>query len=799
MNRKIKRALSAAICVLFIATVFSSAEGLIIKAEANPNPVTVKYTEIGSGELCYSFAIIADPHIGVNPESENNLDTVVTWINNNKNDNNTKFVIVLGDLIHGENQTATDYQNELNTSNTTLQNLQIPWIPMIGNHDVWCNLKGQNLDSIPQYTGNVYPEELFENTFGPQYDNLSNVLANWIKQEVPANGFNNWYDGTYPNIYTQNFAFDYGKYHFICLDFCARDDFQPTKVVVVPGVIEYWDFGYADLHDTDPSTVVIANGTWNWFTNHLANCPTMRTDENTIIFSHHPPDHITLFGFTDDDRNTLVNELDPVYQDFAVYYFGGHRHHDSRIPVPSPYPDPAWNIPTRGAASVCPGLTVDSVGRVPPGPDEGDPDGVPEIEIVKILTDANVDLFTYSQWDRPDRRLTWDSPDIQLFDMSSNPVSSGDFRPNTPYKVKVRICNIGSENANDAKVYLYWGKWNAGGWTLRSDCIQQSPRTINVNASEEKTVEFTWTTPDVREGETLHSCLMAKIDHTNDQLPDDWKDDKYGSSDTNQVGQENCDIVGKGKTSIPITNPTNESIIVDLEVVQQVTPPHDLWEWKWVEGVTLGPYGEGIMQIPPHTTANATIMVSPPPDAPLGESRKFSVTSRVEGRIFGGVEFIVVNTHAPTLDWVGTPGYENDGVNPDSGMPDTNFVYNVNYTDADNNPPKKGAPFLYISKGGEPIQGSPFLMKEENTSEDYTAGKIYTYSITLSESGDDYTYCLWTRNSVNLQATGPAANVIMSGPKVFVPVPALTSIGLIALIGLLSVIAVSRIRRRGHD
>jgi hypothetical protein len=57
-------------------------------------------------------------------------------------------------------------------------------------------------------------------------------------------------------------------------------------------------------------------------------------------------------------------------------------------------------------------------------------------------------------------------------------------------------------------------------------------------------------------------------------------------------------------------------------------------------------------------------------------------------------------------------------------------------------------------------------MSEESPADTtYSDGKIYTYSIALSESGNDYAYRFWARDALLIGAEGPATNVI-SGPKV---------------------------------
>ena len=94
-------------------------------------------------------------------------------------------------------------------------------------------------------------------------------------------------------------------------------------------------------------------------------------------------------------------------------------------------------------------------------------------------------------------------------------------------------------------------------------------------------------------------------------------------------------------------------------------------------------------------------------------------------------------TNIPELSWTGETGYVSDGLDPETGDNNTDFVYRVKYTDADNDAPKTGYPKVHILKNGTDISGSPFTMSY--ISGNYNTGAIYSYSKKLS-GGIDYTY-----------------------------------------------------------
>jgi len=146
----------------------------------------------------FSFAIISDLHIGRYPEYDGDeyyltrrLKESVRLINEKvESGSNIKFVVVLGDLsengVHGE----------LDKAKTILHTLSVPYVPVIGNHDV-------------EHTGS---SANFEELLGPALTDLQERLPGLTQPVYP------W---QLPGD-LWNFAFTYRGVRFIGLDFTAR-------------------------------------------------------------------------------------------------------------------------------------------------------------------------------------------------------------------------------------------------------------------------------------------------------------------------------------------------------------------------------------------------------------------------------------------------------------------------------------------------------------------------------------------------------------------------------------------------
>ncbi len=869
--------------------------GFLAAPEYVEKAFPVEEITIGDGaNLCYNFAIFADPQVGEGGGDISYLTAAVDEIiNRNSNvptDDDIRFVIVLGDLIQGEripgtfptewkgegaDNIFTSYRGEYYTVQQELERMErdaaIPsinfhYIPVTGNHDVWCkfplDLSGNTKNgywhdnSFPDY-----PEELFAHYFDAQYDELSQDLAGWTDQRVSMPIPNNYPGTQHPlNIYFENFAFDYGPYHFICLDFNARNDFDPLGTGLIPPLKKF--FGYADLHDEYTSGNPITDGTWDWLNKHLDECE-RRGIKDVIIFTHEPPifklemtgtdvatldtdplSYIQTASSTDikaemhivDDPNpnspltgkTLSNihtggiyeswdnqkiydgttvkwvEGDAVYAFNNVNYdgqneygrlvnlfstpdinivrwFSGHYH----LKGFTKWKDTNINAKISVIPSVMkaediygiefPAGTQVRLNDIPGTNAIVTPTKNPEgsIAIVHVMVDdTGPDLSIYSQWDPdvPDPKM-WDNPDIKLY---QNPALGPNFwgpfidshllNTNTDYGVEVRVYNKGCSDANNVEVKLVWADYGAGnpppeehstgievwdGSTWTTDNVAY----INLPSGAEGKVYFKW-----KSGGTVgdHYCLIAKLAHPSDINPD------------NNKGQENTNVCGtKGGTTkeihIPVGNPMDRPLHPQIEIIQHVKPGEANWSFMEVYIPE---------ELPPYGNDTVVFNVSPPPDT-HGESREFSINLRDEtGFLLGGVMMRVVSDTPPTLEWVGTPCYRDDGVEPDSGIANTLFTYKVKYTDDDDDPPASGYPLLYVFKGDKQIQGSPLAMNEEDLSDtDYTDGKIYTCSFALPELGNDYTYFFGARDNLGVPAEGPATQ-IKEGPIVKeVPTP----------------------------
>lgn len=117
----------------------------------------------------------------------------------------------------------------------------------------------------------------------------------------------------------------------------------------------------------------------------------------------------------------------------------------------------------------------------------------------------------------------------------------------------------------------------------------------------------------------------------------------------------------------------------------------------------------------------------------------------------------------PVLNWTGETNYEEDGLHPGSGNETTDFVFRIEYSDGDNDPPS--AMQLHILRSGIEISGSPFSMLETDTLDtNHIDGKVYLYDIILDE-GDDYSYYFSASDGL-----ASAQTAELDGPVVEIPI-----------------------------
>ena len=273
----------------------------------------------------WSFAIITDTHIGeglgdyggtgwndpgsIGQEyntngdpipSVRNLRIAAQWANLASNPYspcflNTKFVVVDGDL------TDSAEMSEFGKAKEILGTLSIPWVPILGNHDVWPNTATTRANVSDLHNNQGYSVDwYFNETMSYAYDDFAASIPTFGRGPVTVS------DGALYRSF-QNFNFSYGGFYFIGLDFNERGDSlgQGTWPWA-----NYWN---------------IPNGTWPWLLNNLNQYASINgyKSEKVILFSHHPMYRFFHAGFI--SLGGLEGDL-RQYKDDILVQFCGHLH-----------------------------------------------------------------------------------------------------------------------------------------------------------------------------------------------------------------------------------------------------------------------------------------------------------------------------------------------------------------------------------------------------------------------------------------------------------------------------------------
>jgi len=194
---------------------------------------------------------------------------------------------------------------------------------------------------------------------------------------------------------------------------------------------------------------------------------------------------------------------------------------------------------------------------------------------------------------------------------------------------------------------------------------------------------------------------------------------------------------------------------------------------RYIDGGVSASYGTSYAT--PHVAGGASLVLSKYPHLTSTEIRSilenWAVDMGEQGKdnIYGSGRLNLFVSESPILSWTGEANYVSDGLNPEKGNTDTEFVYRIEYTHKDNLPPKDGYPTVHILKGGMEIASSPFSMAEVDSSDTtYSDGKLYTYTTALSSAGEDYSYYFEAKDLFDAQAIGIPTKEL-SGPSMVLP------------------------------
>jgi hypothetical protein len=120
----------------------------------------------------------------------------------------------------------------------------------------------------------------------------------------------------------------------------------------------------------------------------------------------------------------------------------------------------------------------------------------------------------------------------------------------------------------------------------------------------------------------------------------------------------------------------------------------------------------------------------------------------------------------PIISWTYGAGYALDGVEPNIGSSNIDYIFQVKYFSSQNNPPQNGYPRVKIYRDGQEIQGSPFVMQPaRNDDTNYRDGKMYYYRQRFQNPSHSYSYRFEAKDNQGREAIGTPTK-LQRGPIV---------------------------------
>jgi hypothetical protein len=165
----------------------------------------------------FSFAIVTDIHFDLGNEQRiKNAESVVSHLNSIVLKENLKFVFLTGDL--------TDKGFMFEDIKRVFSKLEVPYVPMLGNHDI---LKNNRSWAETNPSGDVH----FSNLFKDVFQKIPNLTWNDRPVYNPEKNHTSWFP---------NFKLQHEKIIFFGLDFNSRTSGRP----VFNGVVNTFHLQY---------------------------------------------------------------------------------------------------------------------------------------------------------------------------------------------------------------------------------------------------------------------------------------------------------------------------------------------------------------------------------------------------------------------------------------------------------------------------------------------------------------------------------------------------------------------------